>query len=44
MVYLIKARTVEPEKELSLGNGCVIQNNGVTVGSYIFFTVCAEAT
>jgi hypothetical protein len=36
MEYLIKVRTVDPEKELLLGNGCVTQNNGITVGSDIF--------
>jgi hypothetical protein len=31
--YLFKARTVEPEEQPLLGNGCVTHNNGVTVGS-----------
>jgi hypothetical protein len=30
---LPKARTVEPDKQPFLGNGCVTRNNGITVGS-----------
>jgi hypothetical protein len=33
VAYLLKARTVKPEKQPLLGNGCVISNNGVYVGS-----------
>jgi hypothetical protein len=29
--YLFKAGTLEPEKQLFLGKGCVISNNRVTV-------------
>jgi hypothetical protein len=44
MAYLLKARTVEPEKEPLLCNGCVTRNNGVTVGSVVYCAVLAEAT
>jgi hypothetical protein len=43
MAYLIKARSVEAEKQLLLGNGSVTYNTGVTAGSDIFFIVRAEA-
>jgi hypothetical protein len=39
VAYLLKARTVEPEKPTLLGNGCVTYDNGVNVGSVIFCTV-----
>jgi hypothetical protein len=41
--YMLKARTVELEKQQLLGNGCVTRNNGVTVGSGVFCEVSAEA-
>jgi hypothetical protein len=31
VTYLLKARTVEQEKQQLLGNRCVTHNNGVTV-------------
>jgi hypothetical protein len=40
---MLKARTVEPEKQPSLGIGCVTRNNGITVGSGVFCAVRAEA-
>jgi hypothetical protein len=40
---LLKARTVEPGKQSLLGDGCVQRNNGVTVGSGVFYAVRAEA-
>jgi hypothetical protein len=43
MVYLLKARTVEPEKQPLLGNDCVTRSNGVTVESGVFCAVRAEA-
>jgi hypothetical protein len=43
MAYLLKARTVEVEKQPLLGNGGVTRNNGVTVGSGVFCAVHAEA-
>jgi hypothetical protein len=43
VAYLLKARTVEPQKEPVLNNGCVMHNNGVTVGSGVFCVVCARA-
>jgi hypothetical protein len=33
VAYLIKARTVEPEKQPLIGNNCVTHNTGATVGS-----------
>jgi hypothetical protein len=42
MTYLLKVRTVEPEKQLFLGNGCVTRNNGVTVGTGVFCAVRDE--
>jgi hypothetical protein len=36
VAYLLKARTVEPEKQLLLGNGCITRNSGVTIGSGVF--------
>jgi hypothetical protein len=41
--YLLKVRTVEPENQPMLGNGCITQNNEVTAGSGVFSAVCAEA-
>jgi hypothetical protein len=32
VAYLLKARIVEPEKQLLLSNVCVTRNSGVTVG------------
>jgi hypothetical protein len=43
VAYLLKARTVEPEKQPLLGNGCVTRNNEVTSGSGVFCAVRAEA-
>jgi hypothetical protein len=42
MAYLLKARTMKPEKQPLLGNGCVTFNNGVTVGSGVFCVVHAD--
>jgi hypothetical protein len=42
MAYLLKARTVEPEKQPLLDNGCVTCNNGVSVGCSVLFAVHAE--
>jgi hypothetical protein len=33
VAHLFKARTVVPEKQTLLGNGCVARSNGLTVGS-----------
>jgi hypothetical protein len=43
VAYLLKARTVEPEKQLLLGNSCVTCNNEITVGSGVFCAVHAGA-
>jgi hypothetical protein len=43
VAYLLKARTVEPDKQPLLGNGCATRNNGVTVGSGIFSAVGTKA-
>jgi hypothetical protein len=43
VVYLLKARTVETEKQPFLCNGCVTRNNRVTVGSCVFYPIRAEA-
>jgi hypothetical protein len=43
VAYLFEARTVEPEKQSLLGNGCVTSNSGVTVGSGVFCGVREEA-
>jgi hypothetical protein len=43
VAYLLKARTVEPEKQPLLGNCCVTRNNRVNIGSGVFCAVCAEA-
>jgi hypothetical protein len=40
--YLLKARTVEPDKQTLIGNGSVTRNTGVTVGSGVFCVVGAE--
>jgi hypothetical protein len=37
------ARTVEPQKQPLLSNGCVTLNNGITLGSGVFCAVRAEA-
>jgi hypothetical protein len=42
MTYLLKARTVEPEKEILPGNGCVTLKNGVTIGSGVFCVVRSD--
>jgi hypothetical protein len=42
VAYFLKARTVEPEKEPLLSNGCVTHNHGVTVGSGVSCAVHAE--
>jgi hypothetical protein len=42
VAYLLKSRTVEPEKLPLLGNDCVTRNNGVTVGSGVFCAVRTE--
>jgi hypothetical protein len=36
VAYFLKEKTVEPEKQPLLGNGCVTRSNGVTVGSGVF--------
>jgi hypothetical protein len=41
--YLLKARTVEPEKHTVLLNVCLTRSNGVTVGSGVFCAVRTEA-
>jgi hypothetical protein len=41
MACLLKARTVEPEKQSLLDNGCVILNNEVTVEHGVFCVVRA---
>jgi hypothetical protein len=43
MAYLLKAETVEPEKQSLLCNGCVTYNSGVTVGSGVFCAARAKA-
>jgi hypothetical protein len=43
VVYLLKARTVELEKQPLLGNGCVTHNSGVTVGSGVLWAVPVKA-
>jgi hypothetical protein len=43
VVYLLKARTVEPEKQSLLGNGRVTGDNGEAVGSGVFCAVRAGA-
>jgi hypothetical protein len=43
VAYLLKARTVDPEKQPLLGNDCVTGNNGVAAGSGVFCAVRAEA-
>jgi hypothetical protein len=42
MIYLLKARAVELQKQPLLGNGCVTRNNGVTVVSDVFCIVRSE--
>jgi hypothetical protein len=36
VAHLLKARTVEPEKQSLIGNGYVTCNNEVTVGSGVY--------
>jgi hypothetical protein len=36
VAYLLKARTVEPVKQLLLGNTYVTCNNGITITSDVF--------
>jgi hypothetical protein len=43
VAYLLKARTVETEKQPLLGKGYVTHNNGVTVPNGEFCAVRAEA-
>jgi hypothetical protein len=43
VAYLLKARTVEPEKQPLLGNSCATCNNGITAGSGVFCAVCTKA-
>jgi hypothetical protein len=43
VAYLLKARTMEPDKQTLQGNGYLTRNNAVTVRSGVFFTVRAEA-
>jgi hypothetical protein len=40
---LLKARIMEREKQLLLGNGCVTRNSGVTVESSILYAVLADS-
>jgi hypothetical protein len=42
VAYLLKARTMEPEKQPLLYNDFVTPNNGVTVGSGVFCVIRAE--
>jgi hypothetical protein len=42
IAYRLKARTVEPDEKLLLGNGFVTDKNGVTVGSGVFRAVLAD--
>jgi hypothetical protein len=42
LAYLLKARTVEPEIQPFLSNGCLSRKNGVNVGSGVFCAVRAE--
>jgi hypothetical protein len=41
VAYLLKARTVEPEKQSLRGNGCVTRNSGI-VGIGVFCAFRAE--
>jgi hypothetical protein len=43
VAYLLKARTVEPEKQPLLGNGCITRSSGVTIGNGVFYAVHADA-
>jgi hypothetical protein len=43
VAYLPQARTVDPEKQPLLGNGCVTRNNRVNVGSGVFCAVRPKA-
>jgi hypothetical protein len=42
VAYLLRARIVEPEKQLLLGNDCVTCKNGVTVGSGVLYAANAS--
>jgi hypothetical protein len=42
VAYLLKVRTVKPEKQPLLGNGCVTRNNVVIIISGVFCEVRAE--
>jgi hypothetical protein len=42
VAYLLKSRSVEPDKQLFLGNGCVTSNDGITVGKDVFCAVRVE--
>jgi hypothetical protein len=42
VAYLLKAGTVELEKQPSLGNGCVTRNNEVIDGSRVLCPVHSE--
>jgi hypothetical protein len=44
VAYFLKARTIEPEEQPLLGNGCVTRDYRVTVGSGVSCEVRAEAT
>jgi hypothetical protein len=43
MTHLLRVRTMEPEKELLLSNGCETHNNVVTVRSNVLCEVRAGA-
>jgi hypothetical protein len=40
VAYLLKARSMEPEKQQFIGNGCVTPNNGIAVASGSGFFLC----
>jgi hypothetical protein len=41
VAYVLKARTLESQKQPLLAHGCVTHNNGVTVGSGVFCVIHA---
>jgi hypothetical protein len=43
VAYLLRTRSVEPDKQPLLNNGCVTRKNGVTAGRDVFGAVRAEA-
>jgi hypothetical protein len=43
VAYLLKARIVEPKKQPLLGSDCATHNNGVNVGSGVFYEVHANS-